>query len=140
MIGATGHVGSQVAIGLARAGCDVTALVRQPAATIQDPYEGEILYKQGDLYDEDSLRRAVKGVDVVISTANGVVPQRKGGDAGRVNRAALGLIRICEEAGVPVLTNKRIRGDQRRTADPSAPLRSGRDDKGKGGERGNGRC
>lgn len=100
VVGATGHVGSQVAIRLADQGCDVTALVRQEGSVIRDPHQGKIHYVQGALEDLSSLRKAVADVDVVISTANGVVPQHHGGDAGRVNKAALDFITICEEAGV----------------------------------------
>lgn len=113
--GATGHVGSQVAIRLANMGCDVTALVRQEGSVIRDPYHGNIRYVTGDLSDPVSLRKAVANIDVVISTANGVVPQHRGGDAGSVNRAALTFIAICEEAGVkrfvqssvPIYANER---------------------------------
>ena len=38
VVGATGHVGSKVAVLLANKGYDVTALVRQDGATIRDPY------------------------------------------------------------------------------------------------------
>lgn len=100
VVGATGHVGSQVAIRLADMGYDVTALVRQEGSTIRDPHRGKIDYLTGDLYDLASLKRAVVDMDVVISTANGVVPQHQGGDAGRVNEAAVAFIKISEEAGV----------------------------------------
>jgi uncharacterized protein YbjT (DUF2867 family) len=100
VVGATGHVGSQVAVNLANRGYDVTALVRKEGSVIQDPYQGKISYVTGDLASEVSLRKAVRGIDVVISTANGVVPQHNGGDAGSVNQAALSLIKICEEAGI----------------------------------------
>lgn len=100
VVGATGHVGSQVAIRLANLGCDVTALVRRAGAVIRDPHQGKISYVQGDLSDEGSIRRAAVDIDVVISTANGVVPQLNGGHAASVNRYALSLIQICEQAGV----------------------------------------
>ena len=100
VVGAPGHVGSQVAVRLSDMGYDVTALVRREGSVIEDAHHGKITYVTGDLADEASLRRAVKGIDVVISTANGVVPQRGGGDAGSVNQAALSFIEICENAGV----------------------------------------
>ena len=100
VVGATGHVGSQVAVKLADGGLDVTALVRREGAVIRDQYQGKITYVTGDLANEASLRKAVRGMDVVISTANGVVPQHNGGDAGSVNKAALTLITLCEQAGV----------------------------------------
>lgn len=100
VVGATGHVGSQVARQLANLGHDVTAMVRRRGMVIRDPCAGTIRYVTGELGNEASLRSAVAGMDVVISTANGVVPQDRGGDAGKVNEGALSLIRICEEAGV----------------------------------------
>lgn len=100
IVGAAGHVGSQVGIRLSDLGYDVTALVRQQDQVIRDTHRGKITYVTGNLSDEVSLRTALVGIDVVVSTANGVVPQHHGGDAGSVNQAALGLIRICEESGV----------------------------------------
>lgn len=98
--GATGHVGSQVAVRLASMGNDVSALVRKKGSVIRDPVAGKITYVTGDLLDQASLEAAVSGIDVVISTANGVVPQHEGGHAGSVNRAALDFIAVCERAGV----------------------------------------
>lgn len=100
VVGATGHVGSQVAIRLANMGHDVRALVRREGSLIRDPHKGKIEYVVGDLDNQASLRSAIDGIDVVISTANGVVPQHNGGHAGSVNNAALALIAMCEEAGV----------------------------------------
>ena len=100
VIGATGHVGSKVAILLADKGYDVTALVRQAGATIRDPHSGPIKYITGDLSDEASIQQAVRGMDVVISTANGIIPQRKADSVTSVNEGALRLIALCEAAGV----------------------------------------
>ena len=100
VIGATGHVGSKVTILLADRGYDVTAMVRQPGATLKDPHTGTINYVTGDLADEVSIRRAVQGMDVVISTANGLIPVGKPDGVREVNEAAVRLIGICEEAGV----------------------------------------
>lgn len=100
VIGATGQVGSKIAGRLAERGYDVTAMVRGPGAKIEDPYNGVIKYVLGDLSDEASIRAAVAGMDVVISTANGIVPQKKADTASSVNKQAERLIDICEEAGV----------------------------------------
>lgn len=100
VIGATGHVGSKTAILLADRGHDVTAMVRTPGATIRDPHRGQIRYVAGDLRDEQSLKAALRGIDVVVSSANGVVPQRRGGSAGDVNQFSVRLIDLCEQAGV----------------------------------------
>ena len=100
VIGATGHVGSKITGRLAEKGYDVTGLVRRPGAKIEDPYNGVIKYVVGDLSDEASIRSALVGIDVVISTANGIIPQKKGDHAGGVNDSALRLIGLCEELGV----------------------------------------
>jgi len=100
VVGATGHVGSKIAILLADKGYDVTALVRSDGATIRDPYSGSIRYVTGDLADDASMAKAVHGIDVVISTANGVIPQKKSDTAASVNDHALRFIEICEKAGV----------------------------------------
>ena len=100
VVGATGHVGSKVAVLLANKGYDVTAMVRKEGATIQDPYQGEIRYVVGDLGDPQSIKSAVKGIDVVFSSANGILPQRKRDNPKSVNESTLDLIRFCEEAGV----------------------------------------
>ena len=100
VIGATGEVGSKITGRLAEKGYDVTAMVRRPGAVIEDPYNGIIKYVVGDLSDEASIRKALIGIDVVISTANGIVPQKKGDHPGGVNDGALRLIALCEEMGV----------------------------------------
>ncbi len=100
VIGATGHVGSKIAILLAGKGHDVTALVRQKGTMIRDTYTGTIKYVVGDLGDEQSIADAVKGMDVVINTANGLLPQKKGDSVNGVNEGAVKLISICENAGV----------------------------------------
>lgn len=100
VVGATGHVGSKIAILLADRGYDVTALVRSDGATIRDPHQGLIRYVTGDLADDESMAKAVEGIDAVVSTANGVVPQKKSDTAASVNEHALRFIGTCEKAGV----------------------------------------
>ena len=100
VVGATGHVGSKIAILLADRGYDVTALVRSDGASIRDPHRGAIRYVTGDLADDESMAKAVEGIDVVISTANGIIPQKKSDTATSVNDHALRFIEICEKAGV----------------------------------------
>lgn len=100
VIGATGHVGSKIAGRLAEKGYDVTAMVRRQGAVIEDPYNGTINYVVGDLADEAALRKALVGIDVVISSANGIIPQKRGDNAASVNDCAVRLIGLCEEMGV----------------------------------------
>lgn len=100
VVGATGHVGSQVAVLLADRGHDVSALVRKPGARILDPHEGPIRYVVGDLADERSMAEAVRGIDVVVCTASGNIPQKRGDYAASVNDGVVRLIGLCEAAGV----------------------------------------
>lgn len=100
VVGATGHVGSQVAIMLADRGHDVTALVRKPGAKILDPHQGSIRYVVGDLSDEQSMAAAVQGIDVVVCTASGNIPQKRGDYAASVNDGVVALVGLCEVAGV----------------------------------------
>ena len=100
VIGATGHVGSKITGRLAKKGYDVTGMVRRSDAKIEDPYNGVIKYVVGDLSDEASIRRALVGINVVISTANGIIPQKKGDHARSVNESVERLIELCEELGV----------------------------------------
>lgn len=100
VIGATGHVGSKIAGRLAEKGYDVTAMVRKHGAKIEDPYNGVIKYVVGDLDDANSIRAALTGIDIVISSANGILPQKPGDHPGSVNDGALRLIDLCEQAGV----------------------------------------
>ena len=93
-------MGSQIAILLADRGHDVTALVRRDGAAIRDSHRGTIRYVTGDLADEQSMIDAVRGIDVVISTANGIIPQKRSDTASSVNEHALRFVEICEQAGV----------------------------------------
>nr|AAF64175.1 phenylcoumaran benzylic ether reductase homolog Fi2 [Forsythia x intermedia] len=75
IIGGTGYIGKFVAEASAKSGHPTFALFRE--STISDPVKGKIIegFKNsgvtiltGDLYDHESLVKAIKQVDVVIST------------------------------------------------------------------------
>ncbi|KAK9129839.1 hypothetical protein Sjap_010326 [Stephania japonica] len=75
IIGGTGYIGKFILEASAKAGHPTFALVRE--STASDPAKGKILegFKNsgvtvlhGDLYDHESLVKAIKQVDVVIST------------------------------------------------------------------------
>ena len=100
VVGATGHVGSQIVTQLADAGHIVRALVRKPDDRVMTATKN-VEYIQGDLADRASLRRAVDGIGTVISTANAIVP------SGRTQSIELmaddgytALIEEAERAGV----------------------------------------
>ena len=67
--GATGFLGSHLAIGLTQAGARVRAVVRRPerGEWLMDGYGIEVVH--GDLTDPASLVRAFDGVDAVVSNA-----------------------------------------------------------------------
>ncbi|XP_059651070.1 phenylcoumaran benzylic ether reductase Betv6-like [Cornus florida] len=75
IIGGTGYIGKFIVGASAKAGHPTFALVRE--STVSDPIKGKLVetFKNsgvtllyGDLYDHESLVKAIKQVDVVIST------------------------------------------------------------------------
>ncbi|KAA8535619.1 hypothetical protein F0562_030622 [Nyssa sinensis] len=75
IIGATGHVGKFMVEASVKAGHPTFALVRK--STVSDPVKGKLVENfsnsgvtvlYGDLHDHESLVKAIKHVDVVIST------------------------------------------------------------------------
>ncbi|EXB91923.1 hypothetical protein L484_009016 [Morus notabilis] len=75
IIGGTGYIGKFIVEASAKAGHPTFALVRE--TTVNDPVKGKLIEKfkdlgvtllYGDLYDHESLVKAIKQVDVVIST------------------------------------------------------------------------
>ncbi|XP_062098108.1 phenylcoumaran benzylic ether reductase Betv6 [Humulus lupulus] len=75
IIGGTGYIGKFVVEASAKAGYPTFALVRE--STLNDPVKGQLVHKfkdlgvtllHGDLYEHESLVKAIKQVDVVIST------------------------------------------------------------------------
>ncbi|GMN56854.1 hypothetical protein TIFTF001_027659 [Ficus carica] len=75
VIGGTGHIGKFIVEASAKAGHQTFALVR--VSTLSNPAKAETVHKlksvgvefvHGDLYDHQSLVKAIKLVDVVIST------------------------------------------------------------------------
>ena len=100
VVGATGLVGSQITKILADKGHDVTAMIRKEGATISEAPQS-LKYVFGDLKDRSSLDNAVKGMDIVISTANGIIPEKKNENASNINAEGYdNLIEACEFAGV----------------------------------------
>ncbi|KAK9270175.1 hypothetical protein L1049_025751 [Liquidambar formosana] len=75
IIGATGYIGKFIAEASAKSGHPTFALIRE--STVSDPVKGKLIesFKNsgvtllyGDLHDHESLVKAIKQVDVVIST------------------------------------------------------------------------
>ncbi|CAK9315699.1 unnamed protein product [Citrullus colocynthis] len=75
IVGGTGYIGKFIVEASAKAGNPTYALVRD--STVSDPAKSQIINNfknlgvklvSGDLYDHNSLVKAIKEVDVVIST------------------------------------------------------------------------
>ncbi|KAK3026992.1 hypothetical protein RJ639_041753 [Escallonia herrerae] len=87
IIGGTGYIGKFIVEASAKAGHPTFALVRE--STLSNPSKSSIIerfnssgvtFLHGDLYDHESLVKAIKQVDVVIST----VGHAQLGDQGRI--------------------------------------------------------
>lgn len=102
VVGATGHVGSQVVKALLRKGRPVRALVRKADRKIQGAESlGDLEYAVGDLADRASLTRALDGAKYVVSTANSIIPVGKTMGPSEINRnGATMLIEEAERAGI----------------------------------------
>ncbi|MEM9840504.1 MAG: NmrA family NAD(P)-binding protein [Pseudomonadota bacterium] len=102
VVGATGHVGSQVTSALLQRGHSVRALVRKRGTTVHGTSNIENLeYAVGDLRDPHSIRAALEGVKWVVSTANSIIPVGKTMGAGDLNSiGAATLVEEAERAGV----------------------------------------
>lgn len=100
VVGATGEVGFGVVRELRASALDVAALVR-PATDASAVEAIGALVRRGDLLDHDSLRAAVAGVDVIVATANAIVPRRgERPDFAAIWRGYEALGRLAVEQGV----------------------------------------
>jgi uncharacterized protein YbjT (DUF2867 family) len=103
VVGATGVLGSEICLMLAKGGETVRALVRKTSA----PGRTETLTAAGielfvgDLKDPASLIDACKGVDAIISTASSTFSRQEGDSIQTVDDGGqLNLVEAAEAAGV----------------------------------------
>lgn len=75
--GSTGQLGYAIVRKLSQTSHQITALHRATSNTTALKQLPGVSLVQGDLLDPESLKRALEGVDVVISTANSAVPTSK---------------------------------------------------------------
>lgn len=101
--GATGFLGSRLVVHLQKAGFHVRVLARQSSRLDNLAETGaEIVY--GDLQEEDSLRRAVRGRDCVFHCAGKVSDWGKPADFFAANtRGTINIIDACRRESVPRL-------------------------------------
>lgn len=103
--GATGFIGSHIALELARRGAQVRGVVRTPANGAWMAPHG-VVFRRGDLTDVESLRRAVDGADAVVANAALTVGAARAAGLGNADYIAANcagtsnLIDACREGGV----------------------------------------
>jgi len=95
VVGATGQVGRGVVLRLLERGAEVTALVR-PSTDAGALEAAGARIARGDLRDPESLRAAAPGVDVIVATANTIVPRR--GERANFDALADGLVEVARAA------------------------------------------
>jgi nucleoside-diphosphate-sugar epimerase len=112
VLGATGVYGRHLLPRLVGTGWSVRALVRRPeAATVAAACGAEVV--RADLFDGDSLRRAVSGCDIALNLATNLPgPATPAGDfvlTDRMRReGTLVWLRACADADVPRVLQQSI--------------------------------
>lgn len=92
LVGATGMIGSRIAVEAARRGHGVSAFARHPERIVD---AANVSARQGDLFDEAAMAAAVAGHDVLASA---YAPPHGGAD--QVIDASRMLVAIARAAGV----------------------------------------
>lgn len=102
--GATGLVGLETCLRLARRGHAVRALVRSTSAPEKTARlrEAGVELTAGDLKDPASLRTACDGMDAIVSTASATLSRQDGDSIASVDLVGqLNLVEAAKSAGVP---------------------------------------
>ncbi len=108
VFGGSGFVGRYVTQRLARAGWRVRVAVRRPdEAGFVRPYGsvGQVVPIQANIRDEDSTRRAIRGVDAVINCVGILNETGKQTFSAVVEEGAVRIARIAAEEGIPRLVH-----------------------------------
>ncbi|MCB9282626.1 MAG: SDR family oxidoreductase [Lewinellaceae bacterium] len=100
IVGSTGQLGFTIAQKLSQTSHQVLAFHRSSSDTSALKKLPAITLVQGDLLEPDTLKPALKDVDVVISTANAAVPSRKEDNFKNDVLGHRNLIQAAKEAGV----------------------------------------
>ncbi len=128
VVGGTGMLGGQVVTELLKRGKQVRALVR-PGSDASRLDSAGVEIARGDMLDPESLRRAMRGADAVVTTAAGYTRHRKGdtpetdtlgnsnlAEAAKhtgIRRFVFTSILTCDQTpGVPHFWHKRLMEDR----------------------------
>jgi uncharacterized protein YbjT (DUF2867 family) len=95
--GATGYIGGRLAPRLAAEGHAVRCVVRNPGKVRDVPWAEQVEIVQGDVLDEESMRRACRGADVLYYLVHSLSEH---GFAAVDRRAAMISAQAAREAGV----------------------------------------
>ena len=98
VIGATGQLGYKICEKLQSSDHQVHALHRKSSDTSAFQELKKLHPIEGDLLDVASLKTAVQGKDVVISTANSAVPSQKRDNFKNDVRGHKNLLKVCKDA------------------------------------------
>ncbi|HLY39793.1 MAG TPA: NAD(P)H-binding protein [Terracidiphilus sp.] len=102
MVGGSGHLGKNITLQLAKRNLDVTAMLRggQSHPSSNELREARVRIVDGDLCDPATLTEAVRGVDLVISSATSMPAAFNDGLRKVDHEGTLALIAAAENQGV----------------------------------------
>jgi NADH dehydrogenase len=103
VVGSTGFLGMEICRQLVDAGRNVKALVRNTSDStkVQAIRQMGVETREGDLKNAASIRRALDGVDTVISTASSTLSRQEGDSIETVDGIGqLGLVQAAIDSGV----------------------------------------
>ncbi|PVZ10938.1 uncharacterized protein YbjT (DUF2867 family) [Actinomycetospora cinnamomea] len=95
--GATGYIGGRLAPRLAAEGHEVRCVVRTPEKMRDVPWAAQVEIVRGDVLDEESMRRACQGADVLFYLVHSL---SESGFAAVDRQAAMISAQAAREAGV----------------------------------------
>ena len=103
VVGSTGFLGMEICRQLVDAGRNIKALVRTTSdrTKVQALQEMGVETREGDLKNDASIRKALDGVDTVISTASSTLSRQEGDSIETVDGIGqLGLVQAAIDGGV----------------------------------------
>ena len=98
--GASGFIGAHVVCELLTRGCSVRAMLRDPTLAKMLPDDENLEVVKADLFDVDSLRKAVEGCDDVIHCAASLYVGAKDVKREVVDPSVIGVRNLCSVMAV----------------------------------------